>query len=336
MAASTFVEQVAVVGPGRMGNLIALAYAFAGLKVDLIDLRVCEPEASQARQTSSLEAISQALDFLIEQGAAPELARSATLARIRWVDARDADNALGRANLVIEAVAELPSQKQPVLTRITQAVHSDCVIGSTTSTIAPDELAAMVTHPRRYLNVHWLNPAHLSPLVELQPCAQTDPALVESLRALHANMGKVPIVCGPTPGYLMPRLQIALMNEAVRMVEEGVASAADIDLAVRFGLGLRYANMGVLEFVDWGGAEILLNAGRYMARATGEPRFEPPAVVGRMIEEGRSGLRDQQGFHDWRGQDVASRQRGVQRRIVDLLRESGHLPRYQAFAEPGH
>jgi 3-hydroxybutyryl-CoA dehydrogenase len=129
----------------------------------------------------------------------------------------------------------------------------------------------------------------------------------------------------------MPRLQLALMNEAARMVEEGVASAADIDRAVRWGLGVRYANMGVLEFVDWGGAEILSNAGRYMARATGAERFAPPAIVDRMIAEGRGGLRDGQGFHDWRGRDVPALQREVQRRIVERLREAGHLLRYDAL-----
>jgi len=144
---------------------------------------------------------------------------------------------------------------------------------------------------------------------------------------MHETMGKVPIVCGPSPGYLMPRLQLALMNEAARMVQEGVASPADIDQAMRWGLGVRYANMGLLEFVDWGGAEILRNAGRYLAGALQADRFAPPAIVERMIAEGRTGLRSGQGFYDWRDRDVPAEQRAAQHRIVDTLRRTGQLPR---------
>jgi 3-hydroxybutyryl-CoA dehydrogenase len=325
-------HHVAVVGPGRMGNLIALAYAFAGLDVALVDLRERPAADARARRDAAFAAIDAALAFLIAEGVAPAAAAGQTRARLRWADAGGADGALAGAGLVVEAVSEKAAEKAAVLARVDAAVGPDCAIGSTTSTIAPDELATMVSHPRRYLNVHWINPPHLSPLVELQPGRQTDPALVDALRALHEAMGKVPIVCGPSPGYLMPRLQIALMNEAARMVEEGVAEPADIDRAMRWGLGLRYANMGILEFVDWGGAEILLHAGRYMAAALHAERFAPPALVERMVAEGRSGLRTGQGFYDWRQRDVAAEQRDVQHRIVDLLREGGRLPRYAALS----
>lgn len=321
-------RRIAVVGPGRMGNLIALAYAFAGLRVDLIDLRDRTAEAALARRTEAIDMIAAALAFLVAEGVAPADARARTLARLVWCDEAAADAALAAADLVVEAVAEKAADKAAVLGRIAAAARPDCAIGSTTSTIAPDDLAAMVTRPERYLNVHWINPAHISPLVELQPCAATDSALVDALRALHTAMGKVPIVCGPSPGYLMPRLQIALMNEAARMVEEGVAEPADIDRAMRWGLGLRYANMGLLEFVDWGGAEILLNAGRYMAGALDAERFAPPALVERMVAQGRAGLRDGEGFYDWRSRDVAAEQRAVQHRILGMLRESDALPRY--------
>ncbi len=324
-------RRIAVVGPGRMGSLIALAYAFAGLSVALVDLRERAPADAAARRDAAWATIDAALAFLVAEGVAPADAPARTRARLGWHDAAQADAALATADLVVEAVSERREDKAPILARIAAAVRTDCAIGSTTSTIAPDELAAMVTGPRRYLNVHWINPAHVSPLVELQPGRETDPDLVEALRVLHEAMGKVPIVCGPSPGYLMPRLQIALMNEAARMVEEGVAAPADIDRAVRWGLGIRYANMGVLEFVDWGGAEILLHAGRYMAAATGEPRFAPPALVARMIDEGRAGLRTGQGFYDWRERDVPAEQRAVQRRIVGLLRDGDRLPRFGAL-----
>jgi 3-hydroxybutyryl-CoA dehydrogenase len=315
-----------------MGRLIALSYAFAGLDVALVDLRERSPQDAAAQRDAAWAAIDAALRFLVAEGVAPADAPQRTRERLAWHDAAGADAALAGADLVVEAVAERASDKAPVLARIAAAVGPDCAIGSTTSTIAPDELAAMVPGPGRYLNVHWINPPHVSPLVELQPGRATDPALVEALRALHEAMGKVPIVCGPSPGYLMPRLQIALMNEAAKMVEEGVAEPADIDRAMRWGLGVRYANMGILEFVDWGGAEILLHAGRYMARATGAERFAPPPLVERMVAEGRSGLRTGRGFYDWQGRDVAAEQQAVQRRILGLLRDGDRLPRFGALA----
>lgn len=321
------VRQVGVVGPGRMGSLIALSYAFAGLRSTLVDLRERSAEQARARRDAAFATVDSALGFLSDQGVAPPQALQRARERLHWAGSAEADAALAAADLVVEAVAESVHEKSAVLARVDAAVGDRCIIGSTTSTIGPDELAALVSHPERYLNIHWINPPHLSPLVELQPCRYTDPGLVSALRELHETMGKVPIVCGPSPGYLMPRLQVALMNEAARMVEEGVAEPADIDRALRWGLGLRYAHMGVLEFVDWGGAEILLNAGRYLAGALQAERFEPPALVAHMVAQGRQGLRTGRGFYDWTTRDAAAAQREVQQRIVAMLRAADRLPR---------
>ena len=141
------------------------------------------------------------------------------------------------------------------------------IIASTTSTILVDDLSGAVEHPARFLNAHWLNPAYLIPLVEISPGAATDPAVTARMKPLLEGIGKVPVVCAATPGYIVPRIQALAMNEAARMVEEGVASAEDIDKAVRYGFGFRYAVMGLLEFIDWGGGDILYYASRYLEGA---------------------------------------------------------------------
>ncbi len=137
----------------------------------------------------------------------------------------------------------------------------------------------MVTHPARFVNAHFLNPAYLIPLVEVSPAKTTAEATFEKLKALLESAGKVVVRCAPSPGFIVPRLQAAAMNEAARLVEEGVATPEDIDKAVRAGFGPRYTAMGLCEFIDYGGLDILYYASRSMARALDAPRYEPPALV---------------------------------------------------------
>ena len=105
------------------------------------------------------------------------------------------------------------------------------------------------------------------------------------------QIGKLPVVCGATPGYIVPRLQALMMNEAARMIEEGVATASEIDKATRYGLGLRFAALGVVEFIDFGGSDILHHASREMAGSIDSARYSAPPIVGRMVEQGRLGLK---------------------------------------------
>ena len=114
----------------------------------------------------------------------------------------------------------------------------------------------------------------------------------------------MPVVCAATPGFIVPRIQALAMNEAARMVEEGVASAEDIDKAIRYGFGFRYAVLGLLEFIDWGGGDILYYASRYLEGALGSDRYRAPEVIARNMREGRIGLRTGAGFLDYSGLDV--------------------------------
>jgi 3-hydroxybutyryl-CoA dehydrogenase len=187
----------------------------------------------------------------------------------------------------------------------------------------------MVPKPARFINAHFLNPAYLIPMVEVSPAKATAESTFERLRALLESAGKVVVRCAPSPGFIVPRLQAAAMNEAARMVEEGVATPEDIDKAVRTGFGPRYASMGLCEFIDYGGLDILYYASGAMARSLDAPRYEPPAIVRRMMEEGRRGAREGQGFYDWRGRDLAAYQRELVGRFVGLFR---HL---RLLAPPG-
>jgi len=197
------------------------------------------------------------------------------------------------------------------------------VITSTTSSILVTQLAPLVAKPERFLNLHWLNPAYLIPVVELSTHPATSADAIERTQAAMTGIGKLPVVCGVAPGYIVPRLQALVMNEAARMVEEGVATAEEIDRATRFGLGLRFAAIGVVEFIDFGGADILHHASREMAGSIDASRYAAPPVIGRMMEEGRLGLKTGSGFYDYRGRDVGAYRRDVLARTLAQVRDAG-------------
>jgi len=169
-------------------------------------------------------------------------------------------------------VPEVLDLKREALARAAALAGPQPIIASTTSTILVDDLAGAIDHRERFLNAHWLNPAYLVPLVELSPGARTDAEVTARLRALLEGIGKVPVVCAPRPGYIVPRIQALAMNEAARMVEEGVATAEEIDKAIKYGFGFRFAVLGMLEFIDWGGGDILYYASRYLTKALGSER----------------------------------------------------------------
>ncbi|MGA8050367.1 MAG: 3-hydroxyacyl-CoA dehydrogenase NAD-binding domain-containing protein, partial [Burkholderiales bacterium] len=225
-----------------------------------------------------------------------------------------------------EGVTETMDAKRDAFARACAHARPGALIASTTSSMLADALAGLVTHPERFVNAHFLNPAYLIPLVEVSPARSTAEASFEAMKSLLESAGKVVVRCAPSPGYIVPRLQAAAMNEAARMVEEGVATPEDIDRAVRAGFGPRYATMGMCEFIDYGGVDILYYAASSMALALGAPRYEPPEIVARMMREGRRGAREGEGFYDWRGRDLGAYQRELVGRFVALFRHLGMLP----------
>jgi 3-hydroxybutyryl-CoA dehydrogenase len=145
-------------------------------------------------------------------------------------------------------------------------------------------------------------------------------------RALLESAGKVVVRCAPSPGFIVPRRQAAAMNEAARLVEEGVATPEDIDRAVRAGFGPRYTAMGMCEFIDYGGLDILYYASKSMAQALQAPRYEPPAIVERLMREGKRGAREGEGLSEWRGRDMAAYQRELVGRFAALFAHLKLLP----------
>jgi len=312
--------KIAAVGAGRMGRGIALAFAYAGYDVTLVDLKV-RNNWNELRAEAMAE-MQASLAMLAELGAMPADAVQRIMSRISLVPHAEA-KLLSGAEIIFEAVPETLEAKRDAFARICELASPEAVLASTTSTILVTDLVPLVTRPERLLNAHWLNPAYLIPLVELSVHPGTSKPVVEKLRQLLEDAGKVPVVCGPTPGYIVPRLQALIMNEAARMVEEGAASAEDIDKATRYGLGLRFAAIGVIEFIDYGGNDILYYASDYLARTVSAERYTAPQNVQRLMHEGHLGLKTGQGFYDYRSRDTRAYRKDVLERTLGELRQSG-------------
>jgi 3-hydroxybutyryl-CoA dehydrogenase len=316
---------IAALGAGRMGRGIAHAFAYAGHEVLVVDLKERTPEAARKLGNEARSEVDASLAMLASLGAFDDGARPGILARICFVSRGEAPAALARADVVFEGVPERLDAKRAAFEWACALLRDDAIVASTTSTMLSTELAGFVSHPERFLNAHWLNPAYLVPLVELSPHPGTAPAIVDRMKALLESIGKVPVVCAAAPGFIASRMQALMMNEAARMIEQGVASAEDIDRAVRYGLGFRYANMGVVEFIDVGGLDILYYASRYLAQSTGDARYASPEIVNRYMHAGRDGLRTGQGFYDWKAIDVPAYRREALGRQLAMLRQLGML-----------
>lgn len=318
-------DRIAALGAGRMGRGIATAFAYAGHEVRLVDAKPRASAAAEALRGEAIAEIDASLAAMAAWGAFDDSLRPRVLQRVGFAARDEAAAALADADFVFEGVPEVIDAKREAFAFVGAHARPDAVVASTTSTFLVTQLAGFVERPERFLNAHWLNPAHVIPLVELSAHDGTSPEASRSLHALLESIGKVPVHCRAAPGYIVPRLQSLIMNEAARMIEQGVASAEEIDRATRYGLGFRFANMGVVEFIDYGGNDILYYASRYLAQALGDERYASPPIVDRHMREGRNGLRDGKGFHDFDGIDPARYRSETLGRMLGMLSHVGLL-----------
>ncbi len=295
---------IACLGAGRMGRGIAVAFAYAGHPVMLVDFKERSAESFATLQVEALREIRKTFDSLGRFNALSAKAIDTLMSRVSVVAAADAASAVNTAAIVFEGIPEIVDLKRSAFAEISKFAGPQTIIASTTSTILVDDLSSAVVHPERFLNAHWLNPAYLVPLVEISPGVKTSPETTARVTEILESIGKVPVVCAATPGYIVPRIQALAMNEAARMVEEGVASADDIDKAIKYGFGFRFAVLGLLEFIDWGGGDILYYASRYLQGALGSDRYAAPDIIETNMKDGRIGLRTGQGFLDYAGMDI--------------------------------
>jgi 3-hydroxybutyryl-CoA dehydrogenase len=283
----TPIGTVAVLGAGTMGHGIAQVCAAGGHDTRLFD---ADPEAlamARARIEANLERG-------VELGKLDAGRRDAAMARLRLE--ADFDSAVAGADLVIEAVPERLELKRELLSRAAATVAGDAILASNTSSLSISAIADPVPGQERVIGLHFFNPVHIMTLVEVVRGDRTAERVVESARTFAVGLGKRPIVVRDSPGFASSRLGVALGLEAIRMVQDKVASPEDIDLAME--LGYRHP-MGPLRLTDLVGLDVRLEIARYLHDELGGERFRPPELLERMVSEGKLGKKSGQGFYRW-------------------------------------
>jgi 3-hydroxybutyryl-CoA dehydrogenase len=280
------IETIAVIGAGTMGHGIAQVAAGAGFRVLLFDV----DRESLARGVSAIE---RNLAKGIQLAKLTEDDRDRTLQHVHGTTNLEECAAV---DLIIEAAPEKLELKQNILRQVEAASDHSFIFASNTSSLSISEIAAPAKRPEAVVGMHFFNPVHIMRLVEIVVGKKTSDETVQTVTGVGRKMRKEPIVVKDVPGFASSRLGVALGLEAMRMVEQGVASARDIDTAMELGYN---HPMGPLKLTDLVGLDVRLNIAEYLHRELGSETFRPPEVLRRLVSEGKLGKKTGQGFYDW-------------------------------------
>jgi 3-hydroxybutyryl-CoA dehydrogenase len=280
------IETIGVIGAGTMGHGIAQVAAAAGYKVLLRDLDL----DSLAR---GIQRIERNLAKGIQLGKLTEDDRDSILQHIRGTTHLAE---IANADLIIEAAPEHLELKREILREVETHSNKAFIFASNTSSLSITEIAKASNRPQNMVGMHFFNPVHIMRLVEIVVGRATSDDTVEIVRQVSHRLKKEPIVVRDVPGFASSRLGVALGLEAMRMLEQGVASAKDIDTAMELGYN---HPMGPLKLTDHVGLDVRLNIAEYLYRELGSETFRPPEVLRRLVKEGKLGKKTGEGFYNW-------------------------------------
>ena len=283
------IKTVGVCGAGgTMGAGIAIVAARAGFRTIAFD-RAAEPLERARTQSAAF------FDKSVERGKMSAEARDATMANL--VAATD-PAALGDCDIVIEAVFEELSAKHQLLAKLDEVCRPDTIFASNTSTLSITEIASGSRHPERVVGMHFCLPAQLMKLVEMSPGILTTPEVFSTAWAFVEGLGQIPVETRDEPGFILNALLVPFNNDAIRAVEQGVAAPADIDKAIKVGLGYR---MGPLELIDLIGLDTQIRLCDAFLEVTNDPRAAAPPLLRRMVAAGLTGRKAGRGFFTYGG-----------------------------------
>jgi 3-hydroxybutyryl-CoA dehydrogenase len=280
------IRNIGVIGAGIMGSGIAQVAALSGRDVLLVDISAAAIERGTA-------AIAGSLDRMVTKGRLAQADRDAALARIR-PGTSYAD--LAHCDAVIEAATENETLKLDILKRLAAVARPDAIIATNTSSMSITRLAAAVTHPGRFIGMHFFNPVPVLELVELIPGLDTLDDTIERTRALATGLGKAPIVVRNSPGFAVNRILCPMINEAIFVLQEGLASAEDIDAGMKLGCS---HPLGPLALADLIALDTLLSVLETFHAGFNDPKYRPAPLLREMVDGGRLGRKSGRGFYTY-------------------------------------
>ncbi len=313
MASKIAFKKIGILGMGRMSMGLAIDLALKGLKIELIDLKARSADQRRQYETGLRRECEKVIKLLNREfGSLPFPV---------YLDKPSA----GVYDLIFEGLPEKIPLKHDAFAKMRESVGQETLICSMTSTLTVEELSRDIDPPLNIIVTHFMNPPYLLPFLEVVPHPEVEPGRVDQLLTFLKSVGHMPIICRSSPGFVISRLQLGVMNEAVRLLEEGVASPEDIDKAIKFGWGYRFPVMGILEFIDVGGLEILYHASRSVSKELNRPDLACPELIEKRFNEGSIGTKTLKGIfsyesHEQVAQDDRARLK-KQIRIKTLLDE---------------
>ena len=288
-------SHVVIAGAGTMGASLAQIFAQAGIQVTLWN-------RSQAGLDRAAALIRSNQSALVAAG---RLSADDSNALMERIVPTTEYACFPTASFLLESIAEDLTLKQDFFRRISTLVPVDCILTTNTSGLSISAIGSAVAEPVRFCGMHWINPPHLVPLVEVIQGTDTGDGTMDFVYALAQRLRKKPIRAKDLPGFIMNRLQLALLREALALVDSGAATAEDVDAAVKYGLGLRYACVGPFETMDLGGVDIFCRIASYLL-ADLDDRKDTPPLLQTLTEQGACGAKSGPGSYAYSGEKAAA------------------------------
>jgi 3-hydroxybutyryl-CoA dehydrogenase len=305
------IKTTSVIGAGTMGHGFAQLFAMHGIQVWLVD----ETEELLQRARGW---INDNLNYMVELEEMRKEEIEGVLKVIQFTT--DLKQAAQKADLVLEAVYENVDLKKRLFQNLDAWTPSDVILASNTSSFDINELSAVVVHPERVIGTHGYNPPQITPCVEVIPTNSTSQETYDATFAFLKRVGKIPTRCTSAPGFVGNRIQFALAAEALAIVEEGLATPEEVDQIVKTSFGFRLSAYGPFEICDLAGLDIYDAIFKYLSTELKRDQFKPPAILQKLIQEGRYGVKSQRGFYEYREGVADKMKRERDKRLYRRLR----------------
>ena len=311
------IKNIAILGAGTMGVGIAQMFATAGHEVMLIYVY------DDKVRSRPVETMTDNLNILVSEGVIKQDDFAPIISRVRFTESLE--EAASFADVIIECIVENLAVKQDYFQKLDALCPASTILTTNTSAISVTEIAEKSVHKERIIGTHFWNPAYLIPLVEVINTKYAEPAVLDEMCNILRAANKMPVVVKKdVPGFLANRMQHALFREAISIVENGIADAADVDNAIKYGFGMRLGVSGPMEVIDRGGTDLTYSIHKYLFPHI-ESSTEPSKMLTDLKDSGKLGFKSGEGFQTWSEEDIKTSGENLTKGLIAVIRSLGRL-----------